>query len=80
MPDMLEQFAEETIEEILKSLPAEKILNALSAQERLKGLSADDLLAALSPEIRAALAQRHRDDGSLPKPADGTPGSDDRKP
>src|SRR5262249_11204126 len=59
MPDMLEQLAEETIEELLKKLPAEK---------RLKGLSLDDLLAALSPETRAALAQRLKDQGSLRNP------------
>ena len=60
MPDMLEQFAKETIEQLLKKLPAE---------ERLKGLSADDLLRALSPETRAALAQRLKEDDSPPNAA-----------
>jgi hypothetical protein len=63
MPDMLEQFAEETIEELLKKLPAEKLLKRLSPEERLNGLSLDDLLAALPPEKRAALAKRLKDTG-----------------
>ncbi len=57
MPDALEQFAEETIEELLKKLPVAK---------RIKGLSPDDLLAALSPESRAVLAQRLKNDSTLP--------------
>jgi hypothetical protein len=77
MPDLLEQLARETIEELLKELPVEKRLKGLppeerlkglSAEERLKGLSVDDLLAALSPETRAALAQRLKDQGSHSSP------------
>ncbi len=49
MPDLLQQLAEETIEELFKTLPVER---------RLKGLSAEDLLAGLSPETRAALVAR----------------------
>jgi hypothetical protein len=64
MPDMLEQFAEETINELLKNMPVEK---------RLKGLSADEVLAALSPETRAALAQRLKDYGSPQGPGTGAP-------
>jgi hypothetical protein len=59
MPDMLEQLARETIEDLLKNLPV---------KERLKGVSADDLLEALSPEMRAALAQRLKDHGSHSNP------------
>jgi hypothetical protein len=59
MPDMLEELTRQTIEEVFK--------NATAAQ-RLKGLSVDDLLAAMSPETRAALAQRFKDDGALPSP------------
>lgn len=59
MPDALEIFARETIEELLKNMPVE---------QRLKGLSVDDLLAALSPETRAALAQRLKGDGPRPHP------------
>ena len=61
MPDSLEQlkqFAEETIEELLKDMPA---------QRRLKGLFPDEVFAALSPEARAALARRLKEDGSLRK-------------
>ncbi len=71
MPDMLEQLAEETLEELFRTLPAEKaetLIKRLSAEERLKGLSADELLAALSPATRAALAERLKDDVTTPKP------------
>jgi hypothetical protein len=60
MPDMLQELARETIEEILRKLPPE---------ERLKGLSTDDLLAALSPEARAELARRLKDYPSPPNTA-----------
>jgi hypothetical protein len=88
MPDMLEQFAKETIEELLKELPAETRmqglpadarLQGLPAETRLKGLSVDDLLAALSPETRAALAQRLKDDGWRPNTEAGGPEHDDAK-
>ncbi|HVS34157.1 MAG TPA: hypothetical protein VMS17_01165 [Gemmataceae bacterium] len=59
MPDPLQELARETIDELLKELPV---------KERIKGLSVDDLLAALSPETRAALAQRLRENGAAPKP------------
>ena len=74
MPDALEQFARETIEELLKELPVEERLKGLSdearlkglsAEARLKGLSLDDFLAALSPETRAALKQRLKENGPL---------------
>jgi hypothetical protein len=52
MPDALEQFAEETIEELLKKLPAEKRLKGLSPDERLEGLSPDERLEGLSPDER----------------------------
>src|SRR5437868_5137794 len=64
MPDELAELARETIEELLKTTPL---------KERIKGASADELLAALSPEIRAALAQRLKEDGS---PGGGPSGSD----
>ncbi len=57
MPDALEQFAHETIEELLKSLPAENLL---------QGLSPDEILAALSPQKREALVKRLTDEGLLP--------------
>ena len=77
MPDALQQFAEETIAQLLKELPAERLVKGLSPEERLrglppeerlKGLSPDEQLAALSPEARAELARRFQGSGSLPKP------------
>jgi hypothetical protein len=58
MPDALEQFAQETIKELLKKLPAEK---------RLEGLSMGELLAALPPEALAALATGETVEGLLKK-------------
>jgi hypothetical protein len=62
MPDALEEFARETFEELLKTLPVEQRLKLV------RDLSPDELLAALSPETRAALAQRLKDYGSRPDP------------
>jgi hypothetical protein len=73
MPDALEQlkqFAEETIEELLKKLPAKRLV---------KGLSADELLAALTPEMRAELAQRLRSTESPPNPGVGKPEDGERE-
>lgn len=58
MPDLLEEFAQTTIDVLLKRLPLQKRLEGLSAVERLQGMSMDELLAALPPEERAALAQK----------------------
>ncbi len=75
MPDILEQFAAETIDELLKELPVEKRLKGLPAEERLKGLSAEErlkglslseFLAELSEEKRAALAKLLKDNGFPP--------------
>ena len=63
--DELAELARETIDELLKTTPL---------KERLKGVSADELLAALSPEIRAALAQRLKEDGSPENPSVNDPG------
>ena len=43
MPDALQQFTDETIEELLKKLPVER---------KLKGVSTDDLLAALARRLK----------------------------
>jgi hypothetical protein len=67
-PDALEQLAWETIAEILDRMPPEELRKRLSLEERLKGLSVDELLAALPPEMRPALAQRLKDNGSPPNP------------
>jgi hypothetical protein len=75
MPDALEEFTRETIDQLLKTLPiekrlegvsAEKRLEGVSAEKRLEGLSVDELLAALSPQTREALARRLKTNGSSP--------------
>jgi hypothetical protein len=68
MSDALQEFARETINELLKKLPPEERLKGLSVDQRLAGLSADQLLAALSPETRQELAQRLKESDSVPKP------------
>jgi hypothetical protein len=65
MPDALQQFAKETIDELL---------NELSPKERLKGMSVDELWAALSPQDRAALTKRVKEEASSPPPNEGTTG------
>lgn len=68
MPDLLEQFAKDTIDELIRELPAEKrleLLRQFPAEKRLEGLSADELLKAMPLETRAALAKRLKEDGSL---------------
>src|SRR5438045_2684514 len=67
MPDKLKEFVRETIDELLKSLPAEKRLEGLPAEElrkrlpveeRVKGLSAEELVKALPPETLEALIRQ----------------------
>ena len=58
MPDALEQFVQETWEELLNNTSAEELLKRVSPQKLLKGLSPDEVLAALSPETLAAITQR----------------------
>ena len=61
MPDQLNEFVRETIDELLKTLPAEERLKGLPAEElrkrlspeeRLEGLPAEELRKRLSPEER----------------------------
>ena len=61
MPDLLDQFVEETIEELLNELPterrlkgltAEEILKLVPAQERLKGLTAEEILKLVPAQER----------------------------
>jgi hypothetical protein len=66
----LKRPGQETLTRLIKETPLE---------EYLKGLSPDELLAALSPEVRAALAQRLKNEGSLPKPGGSDPGPGQRK-
>jgi hypothetical protein len=75
MSDKLAEFARQTLDELLRTLPAEERLKGLPAEElrkrlpveeRLKGLSADEVLRALSPELRAALRQQLQASGASP--------------
>jgi len=68
MADTLEQFARETIAELLRKMSPEERLEGLSAEERVKGLSPEELLAALPPETRAALAKRLKENAMPPNP------------
>lgn len=52
MPDLLEEFTRETIDQILKELPDEKRLEGVSVEKRLEGLSAEKRLEGLSVEKR----------------------------
>jgi hypothetical protein len=70
MPNKLEEFVRQTIDELLAKLPAEERLKGLTpeerleglpAEERLKGLSAEERLEGLSPEeLRLALEEAQR--------------------
>lgn len=66
MPDALEEFTREFIDQFLRELPPEKRLEGLSVEDRLEGVSVDQLLAALPPDKREALAQRLKANGSQP--------------
>jgi hypothetical protein len=52
MPDLLEEFTREKIDQLLKSLPTKKRLEYLSAKERVEGLSPEERVEGLSPEER----------------------------
>jgi hypothetical protein len=64
MPDALEEFTRETIDQLLKELPVAKRLEGIPAAKRLEGFSADEILRALSPEARKELARRLETDDS----------------
>jgi len=86
MPDALEQFAKETIEDLLKDLPieqrlqgvpveqrlqgvpVEQRLQGVPVEQRLQGVPVEELLAALSPELRAALTQRIKEQAERANP------------
>jgi hypothetical protein len=59
MPDMLEDFARETIERLLKELPPEKRMEGLSPEQRTEGLSPEQRTEGLSvEEIERILEKR----------------------
>ncbi len=50
--DKLKEFVRHSVDELLKSLPAEERVKGLSAEERLKGLPAEERLKGLPAEER----------------------------
>ena len=52
MPDMLEEFARETVDRLLRELPVEKRLEGLTVEQLLEGLK------ELPPEMLRELAER----------------------
>ncbi len=58
MSTALEEFARETIDELLKKLPVEKRLEGLTPEQRVQGLSAEQLVE---------LAKKVKDNGSPPQ-------------
>jgi hypothetical protein len=76
MPDKLQEFVRQSIDQLLKSLPPEERLKGLlpeerlkglPPEERLKGLSADEVVKALPPETLEELARRFKTNGPAPK-------------
>jgi hypothetical protein len=77
MPDKLKEFVRQTIDELLKSLPAEERLKGVPtedrlkgvpAEDRLKGLSAEEMIQAMPPETLEALARQLKANNPSPKP------------
>ena len=64
----LEDFARETIDELLKELPAERILKAVPIDKRLEGVPIDELIKGLSPEMWRALREKIRETEASDKP------------
>ena len=73
MSDKLKEFVRQSMDEMLRSLPAAERLKGLSIKERLAGLSAEELLKELSPEevilalppeVRERLAREPKTNGS----------------
>jgi hypothetical protein len=52
MPESLEEFFRQSIDKLLKSLPAEELRKRLSPEERLEGLPAEERLKGLPAEER----------------------------
>jgi hypothetical protein len=61
MSNALEEFARETIEELLKELPVEKRLEGLTPEQRVQGLSAEQRVQGLSAEELLELAKKLKD-------------------
>jgi hypothetical protein len=67
MSDKLKEFVRETVDELLKSLPAEERLKGMPAEERLKGMSADEIARALPRETLEAALRQLKANGSSGK-------------
>jgi hypothetical protein len=52
MPDKLKEFARQTIDKLLATLPAEERLKGMPAEERLKGMPAEERLKGMPAEER----------------------------
>jgi hypothetical protein len=52
MPEQLQEFVRQSIDQLLESLPHEELRKRLSPEERLEGLTAEELRKRLSPEER----------------------------
>jgi hypothetical protein len=71
MPTALEEFARETIDELLKELPIEKrleLLKELPVEKRLEGLTPEQRVQGLSAEELFELAKKLKGNGASPKP------------
>ncbi len=68
MPTPLEEFARETIEELLKELPADQLLKAVPVEKRLEGLSPEQRVQGLSREELLKLAEKLKGDGASATP------------
>jgi hypothetical protein len=72
MPDALQEFTQQTIDKLLKELPARKLVERLTPQERVEGLSVHDILANLGPAEKEELARALAEEGSK--------GTEEKKP
>lgn len=77
MSEKLKEYVRQSIDELLKSLPAEELhkavtieegLKGLPAEERLKGLSVEEVIRGLSADTLEALIRKLKDNNSAPKP------------
>jgi len=77
MSEKLKEFVRQSIDELLRSLPAEERLKGLPAEElrkalpveeRLKGLSVEEMIRAIPPEKLEALTRQLKGNDSSPKP------------
>jgi hypothetical protein len=68
MSEKLKEFVRQSIDELLRSLPAEELRKALPVEERLKGLSVEEMIRAIPPEKLEAFTRQLKGNDSSPKP------------